>query len=67
MPTYTYRCGGCKKEFDVFVLGQGKKVKCPVCGSENLERVFKPFKIAGSEKSSKCSSCSSSSGGAKPT
>jgi len=59
MPTFSFKCKKCGKVFDVFLMGRGKKVRCPECGSGRLERVFKPFRVKGG-KSSSCSSCSTS-------
>ena len=46
MPTYDFRCGGCKKQFSL-TLGiaerSRKRIKCPKCASGNVEPVFSPF------------------------
>ena len=41
MPAYDYRCLNCRKRFDIFMSYSEygtKTVKCPHCGSENVER-----------------------------
>ncbi len=41
MPAYDYRCLNCKKRFDVFMPYSEygtRPVKCPHCGSDNVER-----------------------------
>ncbi len=63
MPAYTYRCGECGREFDVFVLRRGGEVKCPHCGSkEGHERIFKPFSLGKGARG-----CSGGSGGSCAT
>jgi len=46
MPTYDFRCGGCKKKYTLTmtILDRGgKRIKCPKCGSSKAEQVFSPF------------------------
>ena len=41
MPNYDYRCLNCKKKFEVFLSYQeygNKRVECPHCGSDHLQR-----------------------------
>ncbi len=41
MPTYDYRCGACKKEFEQFQSMKDKPLrKCPLCGKNALERLI---------------------------
>ncbi|MBP7087868.1 MAG: zinc ribbon domain-containing protein [Candidatus Omnitrophica bacterium] len=59
MPIHTYLCKKCLKKSD-FLSGvnqdkDAQKLKCPHCGSKDLEKTLAAFSIAGS---SKCSSCS---------
>ena len=54
MPTYTYHCDDCQHRFETFLTYQeygSKRVRCPNCGSERLERVIQPVRIARSEES----------------
>ena len=54
MPRYDYRCQSCKKRSVIFQTyaeyGQ-KKVKCPHCGSVELQRLIGRVRIARSEES----------------
>jgi putative FmdB family regulatory protein len=54
MPRYDYRCQSCKKRSVIFQTyaeyGQ-KKVKCPHCGSAELQRLIARVRIARSEES----------------
>ncbi|MBN2119495.1 MAG: zinc ribbon domain-containing protein [Candidatus Omnitrophica bacterium] len=60
MPLYAYRCNKCLSfcEFLVGVSRVKEDLKCPGCGSKNLNKVFSSFDISGTEKGSSCSSCS---------
>lgn len=41
MPTYDYRCGACKHEFEQFQSMKDKALaKCPNCGKRALERLI---------------------------
>ena len=41
MPTYDYRCKGCKHEFELFQsMRDPVKRKCPKCGKNTLERLI---------------------------
>lgn len=41
MPTYEYRCGGCREEFEIFQSIKDKpKRRCPSCGESRLERLI---------------------------
>jgi len=54
MPNYPYRCMNCNKKFEVFMsyADYGKQpVTCPVCHSENVQRVITKARIARSEES----------------
>jgi len=54
MPRYDYRCQSCKKRSVIFQTyaeyGQ-KKVKCPHCGSPELQRLIGRVRFARSEES----------------
>jgi putative FmdB family regulatory protein len=41
MPTYEYKCGACKHEFEAFHSIKDKPLrKCPKCGKSTLERLI---------------------------
>jgi putative FmdB family regulatory protein len=40
MPIYEYKCRGCGEVMEVFTKNQAEAVKCPHCGSEDVERIF---------------------------
>lgn len=41
MPIYEYRCSDCGKISEIFLRNPGSEsIKCPVCGSKNLERLL---------------------------
>ncbi len=42
MPNYSFKCQDCGYEFDVLAkFSDLDKLKCEVCSSSNLERVYK--------------------------
>lgn len=54
MPTYEYRCLDCRKRFEVFLKFSEygvKKVTCPHCGSENIQRRIGKVRVARSDES----------------
>lgn len=54
MPRYDYRCQSCKKRsviFQTYAEYGRKKVKCPHCGSVELQRLIGRVRIARSEES----------------
>ena len=54
MPRYDYRCQSCKKRsaiFQTYAEYGRKKVKCPHCGSAELQRLIGRVRIARSEES----------------
>lgn len=54
MPFYQYRCLNCKKRFEVFLSYQDygvKKVLCPHCTSDLVQRRIGRIRIAKSEES----------------
>jgi len=63
MPVYEYRCKNCNREFERFLKRSDKKVVCPHCGSEELEKLFSAFgmQVKGETSSSSTSSCTSCS------
>lgn len=41
MPTYTYKCGECNHQFDIFQRMSEDKLKdCPECKKEALEKII---------------------------
>ena len=54
MPRYDYRCRSCKKRsviFQTYAEYGRKKVKCPHCGSTELQRLIGRVRFARSEES----------------
>ena len=54
MPIYQYRCLSCKKRFEMFLTYQEygvKRVHCPHCSSEQVQRRIGRIRIAKSEES----------------
>jgi putative FmdB family regulatory protein len=54
MPIYQYRCLNCKKRFEVYLsykeYGQ-KRVQCPHCTSDKVQRRIGRIRVAKSEES----------------
>ncbi len=53
MPTYDFRCSGCKKKFSLTmgIAERGRKrIKCPKCQSQKVEPVFSAFFAKTSRK-----------------
>ncbi len=54
MPSYQYRCLNCHKRFEIFLTYREygvKKVLCPHCASERVQRRIGRIRIAKSEDS----------------
>ncbi len=55
MPAYDFTCKNCKKEFTAFYsIGEYQKspaIKCPQCGSDNIQRKFSGVFAKTSKKS----------------
>jgi putative FmdB family regulatory protein len=54
MPSYDYRCKQCAKKVSIFQSYEDygvEAVKCPNCGSEQLERLINRVRFARSEES----------------
>lgn len=54
MPIYQFRCLNCKKRFEVFLSYKDygvKKVLCPLCKSDQVQRRIGRIRIAKSEES----------------
>jgi len=59
MPFYNFKCRGCGVENEINCTIEQKEsraVRCPVCSSDELERVFKPFSVSVREKTAACPS-----------
>jgi len=51
MPTYEYRCNGCRREFEyVQKMSDDDLVKCEACGEDKLEKLISrtAFQLKGS-------------------
>ena len=56
MPTYDFRCGGCRKKYTVTLSitdRDRKRIKCPKCGSSKAETIFTSFFAKTSRKISR--------------
>ncbi len=54
MPTYDFRCKGCKKQFvvtETFKEHEKHREKCPKCGSQEIEQLFESVNVKTSKKS----------------
>lgn len=54
MPTYEYRCQECRKRAALYMTYEEyglKPVRCPHCGSEDLQRLISRVRISRSEES----------------
>jgi putative FmdB family regulatory protein len=54
MPIYQYRCLNCKKRFEVFLSYKDygvKRILCPHCASDQVQRRIGRIRIAKSEES----------------
>ncbi len=53
MPFYDLRCKKCSEEFNIMAKMSDREnsiIKCPACGSNELETVFKSVNIVQSRK-----------------
>ena len=49
MPVYDYKCRQCGQVCELFLRSQDeRRVKCPNCGGESLERLVSAFSVLGS-------------------
>ncbi|RLA96151.1 MAG: zinc ribbon domain-containing protein [Deltaproteobacteria bacterium] len=50
MPLYEYRCKRCDEVFEVLQLRskEEERVRCPRCGSEEVERLLSACSLGGS-------------------
>jgi putative FmdB family regulatory protein len=54
MPTYEYRCKECRQRFEKnlsYAEYDQDRAACPSCGSESVQRIIRPVRIAKSEES----------------
>ena len=54
MPVYEFKCGACEKTFSkILTIAEHEeaKIKCPACGSENIEQCWAAFYAIASKKS----------------
>ena len=60
MPLYEYLCKKCQKVFEILQLSSrdGEEVKCPHCGSREVEKLLSTFgsRISGTLGGSSCGS-----------
>lgn len=61
MPIYEYQCKNCNFSFEYYVLTTEEKIRCPKCGSTEVEKLLSAPNIGGLSSSS--NTCGSSSGG----
>ncbi|MBN2205848.1 MAG: zinc ribbon domain-containing protein [Candidatus Aminicenantes bacterium] len=69
MPLYEFQCRVCRTRFERLVrIGRESDVRCPSCGSPEVQKLLSRFGIQGGDKpsarsasSSGCASCSSKS------
>jgi putative FmdB family regulatory protein len=60
MPFYDLKCSECEEEFNTMARiadKEGKLLKCPKCGSNELKTVYKSVNILRSRKSSDAPEC----------
>ncbi|MCX5781345.1 MAG: zinc ribbon domain-containing protein [Elusimicrobia bacterium] len=55
MPIYEYLCNKCKEKFEKLIIEKGNTVKCPKCGSAEVEKQFSSFSGGSSKKTAKAS------------
>lgn len=69
MPIYEYFCENCQKKYEILIFSSEEKVTCPLCGKNNLTRLFSRFAFSSGGKNtankpaSGTSSCATCSGG----
>ncbi len=58
MPIYDYKCRECGKISEVFLHNPDSgPIRCPSCGSENLERIFSSSYMIRTEASAPGGTC----------
>ena len=55
MPIYEFICQGCRNNFELLAIKKGEmiEIKCPHCGSKNLERVLSRVNVSSGGPSGK--------------
>lgn len=43
MPIYEYRCQSCRRRVSIYLRDPSSSPECPLCGSEELVRLFSSF------------------------
>ncbi|HHT9132491.1 MAG TPA: FmdB family zinc ribbon protein [Candidatus Tripitaka californicus] len=71
MPIYEFQCNSCTSRFEEYFASssQSRALKCPQCGSGQVNKVFSVFGMGGSNDNggsgsgsgSSCGSCSATS------
>jgi len=55
MPAYEHHCKDCSQDFTVFLsvqeMEERRRLRCPHCGSDHVERVFGSFYAKTAKKS----------------
>ena len=46
MPIFEYRCSACGDEFEHLVLNSSPVPGCPLCGSENIEKMMSTSSVS---------------------
>ena len=59
MPIYEYKCKKCGEKFELKLgfFHTKNAIKCPVCGSNDAERIFSPF-LTDTSRDSGCGTTS---------
>jgi len=59
MPIYAYRCQDCSHTFDLLVgvTAEAPELKCPKCGSGEIQKTMGSFAVRMGTSSSSASSC----------
>jgi putative FmdB family regulatory protein len=56
MPVYEFKCGACEKTFSKILTiaeHEDAKIKCPACGSENIEQCWAPSTPSAERRASR--------------
>ncbi len=59
MPIFEYLCRGCSRTFESLVR-RDEEVRCPYCGSTELERLLSTFSLSGTQSGPSCGPCTPS-------
>jgi len=55
MPIYEYECKKCGESFEQLVFGGEEFVRCPRCGSRNIDRLMSCTHSFGDDSGAGCS------------